>query len=248
MSVFLPASRLLGSSVLISAMLFLMACQSTAGKNALILPTVEERALTGDLKVKEFLENRVSSSGFVYEVGDTVDIEVFNEAALSGSYQVDSFGRASFPYIGAIKVAGMNELQVQKNLNHQYLNGYFQKPNILVKSLEKDHGYVVVDGAVDKPGIVEMAKIMRLSEVIARVGGLAENGDDENVFVLRENEGEKDIYRVNISEVRLAQATDPVLLPTDIVIVKEEGEKFEYDDLLRTVPLANLALIALTRF
>ena len=225
----------------------LAACQTIDEKN-LLIPTVEERVLLGDIHAKGFHETRTSAQQIVYEPGDVVDIEVFNEPNISGFYPVDNFGNATFPYIGSIKVSGMNTIEVQNKINQQYSNGFYQRPNIVVKELQKNAGYVVVDGEVEKPGIVDLTEITHLSEVIAKVGGLSEYGDPESVYVLRDTEGEKELYRVNITNVRLAQAKDPVLLPSDIIIVKKEDAKFGYEDILRALPLINTFTLAVTRF
>jgi len=229
--------------------IFMAGCETTNTKNdeSLIL-TVEEKAQLGDPQAQSFYATQPTTGVSGFRPGDTVKIEVFNEPALSGGYSIDSFGNANFPYIGSVEVAGRTALTVQETLNSRYAQGYFQKPNILVMPEEtREIGYIVLDGQVKKPGVITLTENMGLSEAIARAGGLGEKGDDEHVYVSRKNGEERILFRVDLSAVRVAQAKDPLLIPSDIIFVQEEGDKFEYNDILRTIPLLNFAFLAANR-
>lgn len=226
----------------------LSGCATTDKEEDIIFPIATDKAALGDIEAKSFYSTRAPSGIATYKSGDIADVKIYNEEGLSGKYLVDFQGNSTFPYVGTVQIAGLTNSQLQERLTQLYGQDFFHNPNILVNMEASEFGKIVVDGAVGKPGIIELSNPISLTEAIARAGGLDKEGDSSNVFVVRQKGETRTPFRIDLNAVRLAQAPDPILLPTDVVFIQKEGDKFEYEDILRTVPLLNLALLAATRF
>lgn len=184
----------------------------------------------------------------VFRIGDVANVQIFNDERMSRAYIVDERGDVAFPLIGQKRVVGLTALQLQDELIRSYGEQYFQNPSISVTRDTKVFGKIVVDGAVGKPGVFELANYIVMTEAIARAGGLDEEANSYDIIVLREENGRRKPYTVNYEAVRLGEQPDPIIAPSDFIYVQKLEETFGYDEILRTVPLLNLALIAATRF
>lgn len=182
-----------------------------------------------------------------FRVGDIADIFVYNVEALTNTYPVDREGNINFPLIGTQKVAGLTTLELQQQLMAEYGESYLQKPSITVKLEASKLGNIVVDGAVSKPGVFELFKPVRLSEAVALAGGLSENANQKEVYIVREIEGKKEVKVVNLKDIRQMGASDPQIYPQDIVYIQNSAGKAAYNEFLKTIPLLSAILIAGTR-
>ena len=183
----------------------------------------------------------------VFKVGDTADVIVYNTEDLSGSYIVDRKGQIGFPLIGSVEVAGLSTLELQDRLVQLYGQRYLQDPSIAVKLEARKLGKIVVDGAVVKPGVFEMFSLMRLSEAVALGGGLNENANRKEVYVVRDFNGERKVLVANLNDIRKLGAEDPHLIPNDIVFVQDSAARIAFKEILATVPLVNTLAILSTR-
>ena len=182
-----------------------------------------------------------------FRIGDIADIFVYNVDSLTNTYPIDREGNINFPLIGTQKVAGLTTLELQKQLIQEYGATYLQDPSITVKIEASKLGNIVVDGAVSKPGVFELYKPIRLSEAVAMAGGLDENANQKQVYMVREIEGKKSVKLVNLKEIRQMGATDPQVYPQDIVYIQDSAGKAAYNEFLKTIPLLSAILLAGTR-
>ena len=184
-----------------------------------------------------------STTKDTFKIGDTADITVYNVESLTGTYVVDRIGNINFPLIGVVKVAGLSTIDLQKILTESYGTYYLRNPNINVKLDAQDLGRVVVDGAVNKPGVFEIDRIIRLSEAIALAEGLGEDANGSSVFIIRTINGEAKIKEVNLKDVRKLGAPDPQIIPDDVIFVQDSTGRVVFREFIRAVPLLNTALI-----
>ena len=81
---------------------------------------------------------------------------------------------------------------------------------------------IVVLGAVRDPAVLRHYEGIRLTEVLAGVGGLNERGDRTDVHIVRGPVSEPLVYRASLREVVNGNRNDIVMAPGDIVYVTEE--------------------------
>lgn len=155
--------------------------------------------------------------GYVVGVGDVMEIAVLGQEEYKARVQVQSDGSIQLPFVGDIPAAGMKLLQLRDEVRKRLIaGGYYADPAVQVVVSTYASRYVIVLGEVVSPGLVPVDRAYRLSEVIARVGGLRETGSDE--VVLRRESGEE--YRLSFNNIAMGGANeDPVVNPGDKVFV-----------------------------
>jgi len=185
----------------------------------------------------------------VFKVGDSADVKVYNVENLTALYVVDRAGNIVFPLIGTVKVAGTNTMELQETLTRLYGEKYLQTPGISVKleALDIELGKIVVDGAVNKPGVFELENIIRLSEAIALSEGLTADASRSKIYIVRTINGQRRVRIIDLDKVRQLGAEDPEIIPGDIIFVNESRNRVIFREFLRTVPIINSVLIYGTR-
>ncbi len=185
----------------------------------------------------------------VFKAGDTADVKVYNVENLSGRYVVDRSGSIVFPLIGKVDVMGRSTQEVQQSLTELYGDRFLQDPSISVQleALEVDLGKVVVDGAVNRPGVFDMDRVIRLSEAIALGQGLTPDASRSEIYVVRNTNGSRRVRVIDLKDVHKLGAEDPEIIPGDIVYVNESRSRAAFREFLRTVPIVNSILIYGTR-
>lgn len=186
----------------------------------------------------------LSSTNNIFKAGDIADVSVYNVEALSNTYVVDLAGKISFPLIGEVHIAGNTTTQVQEILTEKYGAQYLKNPGINVKLESKELGRIVVDGAVNKPGVFEVKDIIRLSEAIALAEGLDNiDTNGSKTFIVRNIEGQRKIKEVDLRSIRKLGAIDPQIIPNDVIFVQDTTGRVLFREFLRTIPLLNTAII-----
>jgi polysaccharide export outer membrane protein len=112
--------------------------------------------------------------------GDYVRVAVWREPDLSGEYQVDQRGYATFPKLGPLPVAAMHPDSIRPRLLAEYAK-YLVNPSVEVVPLRR----VSVLGAVAKPGLYPVDPTMTLADAVALAGGAAPDGKRDVVELRR---------------------------------------------------------------
>lgn len=119
------------------------------------------------------------NNGYKVGVGDVLEVSVLGRDEYRARVQVQTDGTILLPYINSIPATNKTILElrdtVQKALE---AGGYYTKPAVSVVVTTFASRYVVVLGEVGTPGIVPIDRAYRVSEIIARAGGLRTAGAD----------------------------------------------------------------------
>jgi len=113
--------------------------------------------------------------------GDAVRLEVRDEPALAGDFQVDQAGRVLLPLIGLVSVAGRDFDDVRAEVELAYGRELSQS-EIRVTPLLR----VAVLGEVRAPGLYPVDPTHTLGDVLALAGGLAPQANPEGITLVRE--------------------------------------------------------------
>lgn len=138
-------------------------------------------------------------------------------------YIVSNTGQLSFPYIGALKVAGMTVQEMEEAVVKR-LSRVFKDPQISVRVEAFRSKRAYMDGEVRVPGLILFTDIpMTLAEAINRSGGLTPNGDRSAINLTREGR------TIPIDLMAMADAgINPSRLPLhpgDMIYVKGRDER-----------------------
>ena len=154
-----------------------------------------------------------------------VSYQAGSEVVSSSGYQrlmgyvVDNEGYIDFPVLGRLKVSGLTRWELAEMIKKKLINdGYLTD---CVVTVEFMNFKVSVIGEVNSPGTytIQSDKVTVL-QAISLAKDLTIFGQRENVTVIRENEGERTMYQINLCDVSMFDSPAYYLQQNDIVYVE----------------------------
>lgn len=158
-------------------------------------------------------QERSDAAGeYVLGPEDVVEIEVVGQPDKARA-KVYTDGTVQLNLIGKIDVTGKTPRELGVTIaNELKKGGFYANPVVNVEVANYASRYVTVLGAVGSPGLVPINRQYRLSEILARVGGVQDSGADY-VVVRPENGPER---RYFIEELATGDSSDdPYVAPGD---------------------------------
>lgn len=142
--------------------------------------------------------------------------------AASSGYLIDANGNIDFPVIGKIHVAGLNRMEATELLKTALLV-YVSNPvvNIRIQNFK-----ITVLGDVAKPGSYNIPnERITLIEALGVAGDLNITGVRQNVLIIRDVDGLKTEYRVDLSSKDIFRSPVYYLSQNDVVYVEPNRAK-----------------------
>jgi polysaccharide export outer membrane protein len=168
---------------------------------------------------------------------DTLHINVFQVADLTGDYDVDLTGTISMPLIGSVKAVDLTTKQLDQRITDLLAQKYLQHPDVNVGVKTSSTRNVTVDGSVHQAGVFPVAARLTLLQVIAMAHGPDENANPHRVAVFRTVNGQRMAAAFDLTSIRRGQAEDPRIYSGDIVVVDGSKVKGAWQSLLQSLPL-----------
>src|SRR5690606_37446155 len=107
------------------------------------------------------------------------------QSNVGNGYNVSHNGFIQFPFVGALKVAGLTEYEARALLR-RHLAKYIADPQVTVRITAYRSGRVYMDGEVRTPGLQTMDDIpLTLPEAINRAGGFTALADRSSISLTR---------------------------------------------------------------
>lgn len=164
-------------------------------------------------------ENEGTDSLSFIGAGDKINIQVFNEAELSGVYQVSPEGYIMFPFIGKIKVDGMDNFSIAMKISEKLKDGYLKEPNVTVIVEDYVSKRIFVLGQVKNAGSFTIRRRMSVIEAISMAGGFTDSANLSNVVVTRNGGNGEKRFVVDIKSIVNGMKGNFYLEAGDIVFV-----------------------------
>ncbi len=140
------------------------------------------------------------------------------------TYTVDAQGYIVFPKIGKIKLGGKTRLESMELLREQ-VSKYIINPgvNINIRNFQ-----ITLLGEVSKPGtyLIDNDRISIL-EALGLAGDLTINGVRKNILVVREEEGKRNEYRVDLTKRESLNSPVYFLKQNDVVYVEPNDARIQ---------------------
>ena len=134
-------------------------------------------------------------------------------------YVVDNNGYIDFPVLGPIKVAGLTRWELSKLIKERLLNEGLLTDAVV--TVEFMNFKVSVIGEVNSPGTYTLNNDkVTILQAISLARDLTIFGQRENVCVIRESEGERVIYEINLCDVSMFNSPAYYLQQNDVVYVQ----------------------------
>jgi polysaccharide export outer membrane protein len=155
----------------------------------------------------------VADNNYILGPGDAIEVSVLGRADFTTRARIDADGKIQLPYLGTLKVSEQTATQLADVVGKALeKGGYFAHPIMKVDVVSYASRYVIVLGAVGAPGLVPVDRAYRLSEILARVGGVKENGADF-VVLTPENGPNRNLLIKDLATGDSSQ--DPYVQPGD---------------------------------
>jgi polysaccharide export outer membrane protein len=119
----------------------------------------------------------------VVRSGDRLAVSIWREPELSQTLTVDQAGEVFLPRLGRMRVAGITVEGLPDTLRSRYAE-FLRNPSVDVKVLRR----VGVFGAVKAPNLYYVDVTTTLGDVIALAGGIEEDGRQNEVLVVRDEQ------------------------------------------------------------
>lgn len=140
-----------------------------------------------------------------------------NNSALG--YVVNADGNIDFPVLGVLHVSGLTRDQLSKMIKQKLIDGNYVKD--VVVTIDFMNMYISVLGEVNKPGKINVVKDkITLLDAISQAGDLTIYGKRDNVAVIREVNGERTIYRVDLRSADIFTSPVYYLQQNDVVYIE----------------------------
>ena len=184
---------------------------------------------------------------FLLGAGDSIHITVFRNPDLLLDTRVNVDGSITYPLLGSIQIGGLSIPDAQEMIAKGLKDGGFmQDPQVNIVMVTVRGNLVSVLGQVNRPGLYPLDPAnLRLSEVLALAGGIAQSGG-EKVIVVGLREGKPYRREINLASIYLDNKTvdDIVMSGRDEIYVPLAPMFYIYGEVQR--PGASVVLRDMT--
>lgn len=157
-----------------------------------------------------------------YQAGSEVVNTGYNQRLMG--YVVDNDGFIDFPVLGPIKVVGLTRWELSELIKNKLLNDGLLTDAVV--TVEFMNFKVSVIGEVNAPGTYSLQNDkVTILQAISLARDLTIFGQRENVCVIREREGERVIYEINLCDVSMFNSPAYYLQQNDVVYVQPSEVK-----------------------
>lgn len=157
-------------------------------------------------------------------------------------YLIDANGNITLPFLGSVQIAGLNRVEAT-NLIQSKLEPYLKNPVVQIQILNYK---ITVLGDVKSPGTFKIPnERITLLEAIGLAGDMKMTGVRKNVLVIRDDNGVKTEYRVDLTSKELFSSPVYYLAQNDVVYVEPNVTARSESTIWRTTGTIFISLTSL---
>lgn len=147
------------------------------------------------------------------------------------NYLVDADGYIDFPELGKIKLSGLTRSEALQ-LFKKKISVYIKDPII---TLRIENFKVAVQGEVNSPGVYPVSSDrITLIEALTMAGDLRPTARRDNILILREVDGVKSYFRVDVTKSDFINSPYYYLAQNDVIYVEPKNRTLSPDVTLVT--------------
>jgi polysaccharide export outer membrane protein len=216
-------SKFASSFVLIWGMVLLLAPAGFAQTTArpVITPTAKPAPAAPQVAVPQVEGPAADTDASRYVIGpdDSLQITVWQEPSISGTFPVRPDGMISLVLVGDIPAAGLTPMHLAHDITVR-LKKFIQDPvvSVVVAAVRSKRVYLV--GEVLKAGPIELTAGMTPLQAIAQAGGLSPYANGKHIYILRGPQGKQTKVPFNYKlALKGDNRQDVPLLAGDTIVV-----------------------------
>lgn len=156
-----------------------------------------------------------------YMIGpeDTLQVTVWKEPTLSGTFPVRPDGMISLVLVGDLPAAGRTPMQLSDEITAR-LKKYLQDPSVTVLVMAVNSQRIYMMGEVGHVGPIALAAGMSPLQAIAAAGGLSPFANSKKIYILRGEAGKQQKIPFNYKLALKGDSTQDIKLqPGDTIVV-----------------------------
>lgn len=159
----------------------------------------------------------VDTKTFIIGPEDALNVRVWREPELSGSFVVRPDGKISMPLVNEIQAAGLTPEQLSDAIVKS-LSRYMNRPEVSVSVTAVNSRKYYIQGEVQKPGAYPLVVPTSVLEALVNAGGFREFANTKKIIILRNG---KERLKFNYKDVTRGKHTEQniQLQPGDQIIV-----------------------------
>ncbi|MGB3247226.1 MAG: polysaccharide biosynthesis/export family protein [Sulfitobacter sp.] len=172
------------------------------------------------------------AQGYQVKAGDTLRIEVLEDASLNRTVLVAPDGRISVPQAGTLSVRGQSVETIQNNLTQRLAGNFASTPNVFVSieqlatprervaSVPEPDPVITiyVMGEVGKPGGLDVKPETNVLQMFAIMGGFTKFAATKRIQLRRGTT----VYQLNYDQIEAGgQGGQTVLRDGDVIVVPQ---------------------------
>ncbi len=181
----------------------------------------------------------IAQDGYRIRTGDTLRIEVLEDASLNRETLVLPDGRVSFPMAGAVRASGLTVTELARTIQSALADDFANPPNVYVAVTsipERIRSSTVAEdpvidiyllGEVNAPGRKELEPGTTFLQALSEAGGFTNFAATKRLQLRRRDphSGQEYVYPINYRALSRGAPLggDPTLLDGDVILVPERG-------------------------
>ncbi len=149
---------------------------------------------------------------------DVIEVGVLGQDEFKARGRIRADGTIVLPLIGSVNASGRSVIQFSDDVAQKLKSGgFFAQPMVSVEVASYASRYVIVLGEFAQPGLLPVDRPYRVSEIVARAGGIRPSG--ANHVILRRADGGAELKLPFDQLATGGDAEDPLVQPGDKVFV-----------------------------
>lgn len=138
------------------------------------------------------------------------------------TYLVDANGFIEFPVLGSLKMGGLSRSEANAFMKEK-LAEYIKDP---IVNIRLANFTITILGEVNKPGTFTIQdEKVSLSEALGLAGDLTIYGKRNNVFLIREVDGQKRYAKFDLTSINVVNSPNYYLTQNDVIYVEPNKAK-----------------------
>lgn len=228
---------------ILSGVLLLTSC--TSSKKILYLQDVVYNQPETIKKTKDIILQPKDMISILVSCKEPQLASMFNLSAAGGGensslsgYTLDDNGDIELPVLGKLHVGGMSKIEVSQLVKQRLIEEDYIKDPVVTVEFMNLHFSVL--GEVASPGNYDIKKDqLNLLEAISMAGDLTITGKRDMVMVTREENNQRNIYKVDLRSKELFNSPVYYLKQNDIIYVQPNKKRADEssNDVVRYVSL-----------
>jgi polysaccharide export outer membrane protein len=148
--------------------------------------------------------------------GSSNDTRV-NNRTIDIQYFIEDDGYVKIPSLLRVKMAGFTVFEAETFLEKEY-SKYYVEPFVILRVTNRRVIVSTGDGGTSKVVTLKNTNT-RLIEALAEAGGIVDRGRAKKVKVIRQIDGEHEVYLFDLSKIEGVEAADMIVQANDIIYV-----------------------------